>query len=337
MIGHTDEIAQLRLDLANARGAHDATVASRNRLAAQVVAVRALANEWTDEAARLSGTPNTPGKPVAQHLLGKHAADVRALLDGSAGSPETPAAEPGYQRIADAIENVCDAAELQMRLHFRGEGGGRAEPYRVLARLLDKAGLIDWSAFAAGSPETGDTEPGAKAEYAATVMARLRELDGESEANPDPNPLGDPVQLIGRYRMARGGDTTPPDPAAANLSITPTTVRWFDSAGQEIPAPKDGYSDEQFRRASTAVARCFAAGAEVEPTRSREFFNEIAHSVLAAALAGTAPTPQPAPSGPACGHWTPDAAGEPVSTPVLGCITCQAWPSRPAPGLGVGR
>jgi hypothetical protein len=105
-----------------------------------------------------------------------------------------------------------------------------------------------------------------------------------------------------RRESVNAPDAQPPPPAAwwnpstANTSTTPTIVRWFDAAGREIPAPKDGYTDEQFRRASTAVARCFAADAEVAPTRSREFYNEIAHEVLvavgavsvaSAALAGT--------------------------------------------------
>lgn len=44
----------------------------------------------------------------------------------------------------------------------------------------------------------------------------------------------------------------------------------------------DGYTDAVFRAASNAVAHCFAKNAEVTPTRSREFYNEIAHQVLMA-------------------------------------------------------
>lgn len=76
-----------------------------------------------------------------------------------AGAP----AEPGYQRIADAIEGALDAAALALWMSPTNDPDSDsdvAEPYLRLARVLDKAGLIDWSAFAGAPAEpTSDTEP----------------------------------------------------------------------------------------------------------------------------------------------------------------------------------
>lgn len=54
-------------------------------------------------------------------------------------------AEPGYDRIADAIFLACEAAELDIVVtrNMRPVDG----PERVLAEVLDRAGLIDWAAF----------------------------------------------------------------------------------------------------------------------------------------------------------------------------------------------
>lgn len=50
---------------------------------------------------------------------------------------------PGYERIADAIETALDSSLIEVTITHDGQP---AEIYS-LARCLDKAGLIDWSAF----------------------------------------------------------------------------------------------------------------------------------------------------------------------------------------------
>lgn len=49
---------------------------------------------------------------------------------------------PGYDAIADAIETAIDSALIELTITHDGHP---AELYS-LARCLDKAGLIDWSA-----------------------------------------------------------------------------------------------------------------------------------------------------------------------------------------------
>jgi hypothetical protein len=67
--------------------------------------------------------------------------------------PDTgQAREPGYERIAQAIEDVCDAAEMDIDAYRNSVG--IEKPYLALARALDKAGLIDWAAF---DEPSGDT------------------------------------------------------------------------------------------------------------------------------------------------------------------------------------
>lgn len=54
---------------------------------------------------------------------------------------------PGYDRIAEAIEDCLAAADLDVvvsRSHLRLLP---TEGLLALARVLDKAGLIDWAAF----------------------------------------------------------------------------------------------------------------------------------------------------------------------------------------------
>lgn len=50
---------------------------------------------------------------------------------------------PGFKRIADAIETALDAACIEVVVTHDGQPAGL---YNV-ACCLDKAGLIDWSAF----------------------------------------------------------------------------------------------------------------------------------------------------------------------------------------------
>lgn len=63
------------------------------------------------------------------------------------------APEPGYERIADAIDDALKSADLRVELKTgTGPDWGRfTDSYTrelyVLARTLDKAGLIDWAAF----------------------------------------------------------------------------------------------------------------------------------------------------------------------------------------------
>ncbi len=49
---------------------------------------------------------------------------------------------PGYEAIADAIETALDSSCIELTITHDGHP---AELYS-LARCLDKAGLIDWSA-----------------------------------------------------------------------------------------------------------------------------------------------------------------------------------------------
>jgi hypothetical protein len=78
-----------------------------------------------------------------------------------------PAPGPGYKRIADAIELACEAADVDVELRtteidaYRRGGGGKLIPdrYLRLARILDKAGLIDWCAFVP-QPTGEDTDRG---------------------------------------------------------------------------------------------------------------------------------------------------------------------------------
>jgi hypothetical protein len=58
---------------------------------------------------------------------------------------------PGYDRIADAISTALDAACIEVSTITHD--GQPVELYNV-ARCLDKAGLIDWSAVRPA--ETGD-------------------------------------------------------------------------------------------------------------------------------------------------------------------------------------
>jgi hypothetical protein len=71
---------------------------------------------------------------------------LRAALAGTA-TTEQPR-EPGYQRIADAIAQTVESAVLELHVCDADGGAPVLDPYLRLARLLDKAGLIDWSAFA---------------------------------------------------------------------------------------------------------------------------------------------------------------------------------------------
>lgn len=60
---------------------------------------------------------------------------------------------PGYERIADAIEMALDSSLVEVTITHDGQP---AELYN-LARCLDKAGLIDWSAFTAEPPSNHST------------------------------------------------------------------------------------------------------------------------------------------------------------------------------------
>lgn len=55
----------------------------------------------------------------------------------------TRRAFPGYDRIADTIDTVLDAACIDLTVTHDGQPVGTYS----LARCLDKAGLIDWSAI----------------------------------------------------------------------------------------------------------------------------------------------------------------------------------------------
>jgi hypothetical protein len=123
----------------------DAALAERDALRAAlarrdttIAAVRALCEDLQVESV-------TGGRTDAGSLW---PSEVLELLS-------TPV-EPGYQRIADAIASACDTAALA--LDARRDGVPVAEPYLRLARVLDKAGLIDWAAFAGAPAEpTNDT------------------------------------------------------------------------------------------------------------------------------------------------------------------------------------
>jgi hypothetical protein len=129
----------------------DAALAERDALRAAlarrdttIAAVRALCEDLQVESV-------TGGRTDAGSLW---PSEVLELLSTpvEAGAP----AEPGYQRIADAIASACDTAALA--LDARRDGVPVAEPYLRLARVLDKAGLIDWAAFAGAPAEpTNDT------------------------------------------------------------------------------------------------------------------------------------------------------------------------------------
>jgi NTP pyrophosphatase (non-canonical NTP hydrolase) len=57
--------------------------------------------------------------------------------------------EPGYDRIAEAIGVTLDAALVEIEVW---QDGRRVEHgIDLVARLLDKAGLIDWNAFTTNS------------------------------------------------------------------------------------------------------------------------------------------------------------------------------------------
>jgi hypothetical protein len=68
-----------------------------------------------------------------------------------AAVPDTAPA-PGVDRIAQAIETACEVGDMDVEV-FQ-DGSARLDPYRLLAKVLDKAGLIDWSAFT--EPVTAD-------------------------------------------------------------------------------------------------------------------------------------------------------------------------------------
>jgi len=70
-----------------------------------------------------------------------------------AGAPEPASPEPGYQRIADAINAACEAADIDLTVVHDGRVLDYVPGVRWLATVLDKAGLIDWAAFADTSPE----------------------------------------------------------------------------------------------------------------------------------------------------------------------------------------
>lgn len=78
----------------------------------------------------------------------RHALDAAKQLAQPALAPE-----PGYERIADAIADALRSADLLVEVKTgTGSDFGRfsdsySKQLYVLARTLDKAGLIDWSAF----------------------------------------------------------------------------------------------------------------------------------------------------------------------------------------------
>jgi hypothetical protein len=97
---------------------------------------------------------------LPENFLTEHDADRFAakMADIAGAVPDTgQAREPGYERIAQAIEDVCDAAEMDIDAYRNSVG--IEKPYLALARALDKAGLIDWAAFAEPSADTGQAAP----------------------------------------------------------------------------------------------------------------------------------------------------------------------------------
>jgi hypothetical protein len=61
-------------------------------------------------------------------------------------------AEPGYERIAAAIGDALDSGLYEIELtedgiELRQDGSAVEDPVLRLARVLDKAGLIDWAAL----------------------------------------------------------------------------------------------------------------------------------------------------------------------------------------------
>lgn len=97
------------------------------------------AGDPPDEVADDYGIP-----PVAARVLDKLRGEVQ---DDEQDDERTPPTEPGHQRIADAIRNTLDGADLQVVLWRAGEDTPVTDGVARLARVLDKAGLIDWAAF----------------------------------------------------------------------------------------------------------------------------------------------------------------------------------------------
>jgi len=87
-----------------------------------------------------------------------------------AGAPDPAAPEPGYQRIADAINAACEAADIDLTVVHDGRVLDYVPGVRWLATVLDKAGLIDWAAFQDGAVSVSTT-PAAPADEMLTTAA----------------------------------------------------------------------------------------------------------------------------------------------------------------------
>ena len=88
----------------------------------------------------------------ADHPVHTVSRTARYILTGEEGAPLDA---PGYERIAEAIANCLDTADLEVEV-CRVDGDPiRPHPLLALARVLDKGGLIDWAAFLAD--DTGRT------------------------------------------------------------------------------------------------------------------------------------------------------------------------------------
>jgi hypothetical protein len=116
----------------SARGAIEADTTPRER------AIPIIAAELEECFPSIRGEERIYAK-AALNALAEHPEVLRALAD------QTTPAEPGYERIADAIFHACEAAGLDL-IVTRGFDPVDG-PEAVLARVLDKAGLIDWNAF----------------------------------------------------------------------------------------------------------------------------------------------------------------------------------------------
>lgn len=139
--------ASVRARMADAPGPVPDTGQARERWHVRITATGAIAGSFERQA---------DADEVAKRL---NAAGTRVAVARSEPSPGTVQAhEPGYERIAEAIRRELEeSAEVELSLHCLDVdhlGYDLDEPYLRLAQVLDKAGLIDWTAF---NDSAGDT------------------------------------------------------------------------------------------------------------------------------------------------------------------------------------
>ena len=258
----------------------------KSRHDAVVAAVRALADDLDPPKCSEHGSESIhvrgPGCVVCADHWSATFTDrqagrgLRAVLDGSPSTLAKPTdlrrsqtppkvAEPGYQRIADAITNACEAADIDLTVVHDGRVLDYVPGVRWLATVLDKAGLIDWTAFGDGSTDTPREEGGSGAVSTRTPDPRAVDLcrcpeppteQGSAEA-PAPAPTGDAASphlvdaaapavrtLLARVadgmwsaedardvlldwpNRAAGNVSTAPDPAALTVAARAVLDEW---------------------------------------------------------------------------------------------------------------